>query len=60
MKRTNEKRVLLFWTYNPSTDKLTITDGNNTETYTGRNLYDLVRDFKEWHFITAPALLIRY
>ena len=60
MKRNNKTRVLLFWTYDAINDKTTITDGNNTEIYTGRNLYDLVRAFKEWHFITAPADLIRY
>ena len=62
-RQRNERRaprVLLFWTYDATTDKTTLTDGDNAETYTGRDLFALIRDFKEMHGITIPADLVRY
>ena len=61
MQHHERRRAWVFYTYDASGDRLTLTDGTTTEIYTGKNLTLCLSLFKRAAgLFNTPVDLIRY
>lgn len=61
MTHHEKRRAWVFYTYDTSKDKTTLTDGTTTESYTGKNLTLCLSLFRRTAGIfNTPVDLIRY